>query len=72
MKRKLAYWIIVVCFLPSLSLAATVTRILDGDTLEVTEDNKTLRVRLIDIDGVRLEKGNYPTLSAFFAQMATD
>ncbi|BBV84543.1 hypothetical protein STW0522ENT60_P40010 (plasmid) [Enterobacter kobei] len=22
--------------------------------------------------GVRLEKGNYPTLSAFFAQMATD
>ena len=23
-------------------------------------------------EGVRLEKGNYPTLSAFFAQMATD
>lgn len=38
MKRKLVYWVIVVCFLPSLSLAATVTRILDGDTLEVTED----------------------------------
>lgn len=50
MKRKLVYWVIVVCFLPSLSLAATVTRILDGDTLEVTEDSKTLRVRLIDID----------------------
>ena len=28
--------------------------------------------RLIDHKGVRLEKGNYPTLSAFFAQMATD
>lgn len=27
---------------------------------------------LIVPDGVRLEKGNYPTLSAFFAQMATD
>ena len=24
------------------------------------------------VPGVRLEKGNYPTLSAFFAQMATD
>lgn len=24
------------------------------------------------VKGVRLEKGNYPTLSAFFAQMATD
>ena len=27
---------------------------------------------LFDLMGVRLEKGNYPTLSAFFAQMATD
>lgn len=50
MKKKLAKWIVVILFLPVLTRAATVTRILDGDTLEVTEDNKTLRVRLIDID----------------------
>ncbi|EPC0068435.1 thermonuclease family protein [Escherichia coli] len=45
-----------ICFLavscPSLSTAAaaTVTRVLDGDTVEVTQNNNTVRVRLIDID----------------------
>ncbi|MCV9500114.1 hypothetical protein OIL03_19565 [Salmonella enterica subsp. enterica serovar Agona] len=33
---------------------------------------RLLYVDRIILIGVRLEKGNYPTLSAFFAQMATD
>lgn len=52
-KSKFSKGIIAVIFalsVPSLAAAATVTRILDGDTLEVTEGKTTLRVRLINID----------------------
>lgn len=36
--------------IPAAATAATVTRILDGDTLEVREDTGLIRVRLADID----------------------
>lgn len=52
-KSKFLKGVIAVIFalsVPSLAAAATVTRILDGDTLEVTEGKTTLRVRLINID----------------------
>lgn len=37
-------------YAPFLVSAASVTRILDGDTIEVTEETETVRVRLFGID----------------------
>ena len=71
------------CFFLSGSLVAAeiqgkVIRVLDGDTIDVLQDKKPVRVRLLNIDapekkqaygswstnqlGVRLENGKYPTL----------
>ncbi|EAT5352710.1 thermonuclease family protein [Escherichia coli] len=41
---------ILALLLPVAASAASVTRILDGDTLEVREDSGLLRIRLADID----------------------
>ncbi|MDM7089835.1 hypothetical protein QUG53_24520, partial [Enterobacter asburiae] len=38
---------------------------------DITSDRRWA-ILAVCVVGVRLEKGNYPTLSAFFAQMATD
>ena len=47
---KLTKYILMLLFIPVLSMAATVTRVLDGDTLDVMENHQTMRIRLIDID----------------------
>lgn len=50
MKKNIIYAVILASFLPAAAPAATVTRILDGDTLEVREETGLIRVRLADID----------------------
>ncbi|EKO7480436.1 thermonuclease family protein [Salmonella enterica] len=50
MNKISAFIVIMVLGFSSLASAATVTRVLDGDTVEVTEAKQTVRVRLVDID----------------------
>ncbi|ECE8552312.1 thermonuclease family protein [Salmonella enterica subsp. enterica serovar Java] len=50
MNKITAFIVFMVLAFSSLASAASVTRVLDGDTVEVTEGGQTVRVRLVDID----------------------
>lgn len=50
MKIRTIFAVILASLLPAVATAATVTRILDGDTLDVRENSGLIRVRLVGID----------------------
>lgn len=50
MKMRILFTLFVASLIPVEATAETITRILDGDTLEVRGEGKLVRVRLADID----------------------
>ena len=50
MNKLKPFIVIMALSFSSLASAASVTRVLDGDTVEVTDTKQTVRVRLVDID----------------------